>query len=155
VFALITAVPLFLMTVLPHGSWIGLVLVVTTVMFITTSGRMVPGMAMITASAAPRHRGSFLSVNTSVSHMAMGLASIAAGLILGDTEGGAPLANFWIVGLLGAAASIVTALLGGWLRPAMGGLDAVASVQGLSTALSTEEDEPTAEREAPPDAIPA
>jgi predicted MFS family arabinose efflux permease len=124
-----SAGPFLVLTILPAGTWLATVLLLTTLMFITTSGRMVPGMAMLTASATPRHRGSFLSVNTAVSHMAMSLAAGLAGLILGDTESGAPLQNFPLIGVLAASLCIVTAMMGAWIRPAPGGKDATASVE--------------------------
>jgi MFS transporter, DHA1 family, inner membrane transport protein len=131
--AFATAIPLLLLTNLPQGTWLLVVLAFTTIFFITSSGRMVPGMAMMTASATPRHRGSFLSVNTAVSHMAMSVASIMAGWILGDTESGAPLVHFSLIGVLAASAAIIAAFLGGWIRPAPGGRDATASVEGAPT----------------------
>jgi hypothetical protein len=78
-------------------------------------------MAMITASAAPRVRGSFMSVNASVQQMFMALAPIVAGLILGedpDRGSGAPLTGYPLVGLLAAAAMIASVLLAGRLRRA-------------------------------------
>ena len=134
VMAFATALPLLLLTNLPAGTWLVPILLLTTLFFITSSGRMVPGMAMITASATPRHRGSFLSVNTSVSHMAMGLASILAGWILGDTESGAPLRHFPFIGMLAASAALITVLLGGWIRPAPGGRDATTSVESFQAS---------------------
>jgi MFS family permease len=117
---------------------------------------MVPGMAMITASATPRHRGSFLSVNTSISHMAIGLASILAGWILGDTNSGAPLQHYSLIGVLAASAALSTVLMAGWIRPAPGGRDATAAVEGPAPDAVAEAD-PVASvnREAPPDAVPA
>jgi predicted MFS family arabinose efflux permease len=147
-----TAIPMLLLTNLPQGTWLVVVLLITTLMFVTTSGRMVPGMAMITASATPRHRGSFLSVNTAISHMALGLAPALAGLILGDTDSEAPLVHFPLIGLLAAAAAIATGILGGWIRPAPGGKDATTSVESASIAPSSE---PVAAPEQPaPDAVP-
>ncbi len=138
--------PLLLLTLVPAGTWLVPVLAVTTLMFITTSGRMVPGMAMLTASATPRHRGSFLSVNTAVSHMAMSLAAGLAGLILGDTESGAPLEHFPLIGVLAASIAIVTAMMGGWIRPATGGKDATTSVEvPVIAALPNEEPESATE----------
>jgi DHA1 family inner membrane transport protein len=153
--AFATAIPLLLLTNLPHGTWLLVVLVFTTIFFITSSGRMVPAMAMITASAMPRHRGSFLSVNTAVSHMAMSLASILAGWILGETESGAPLVHFPLIGVLAATAAIVSAFLGGWIRPAPGGRDATTSVEGVSTHAPEERNAEAAAISAPPDAVPA
>jgi predicted MFS family arabinose efflux permease len=149
-----TAIPMLLLTNLPQGTGLGAVLLVTTLLFVTTSGRMVPGMAMITASATPRHRGSFLSVNTAVSHMALGLAPVVAGWVLGDTDSDAPLVHFPLIGVLAALTAIAAGFLGGWIQPAPGGKDATTSVECASTVSSAELVR-APEREAPPDAIPA
>jgi predicted MFS family arabinose efflux permease len=112
--------PVFLITNLPPASLV-LTLAVTTLFMVATSIRWVPLMAMITASAAPRHRGSFMSVNASVQQMFMALAPLVAGLILGedpDRGSGAPLTGFPLVGLLAAAAMIASVLLAGRLRRA-------------------------------------
>jgi predicted MFS family arabinose efflux permease len=104
---------------------------------LTTSGRWVPAQAMITAAAAPRYRGSFMSVTASVQQMALGLASITAGFILGAPAGeqtlageGAlkPLVGFGWVGLLSAGFTVASVLLAGLVRPAEGGLGAVDAV---------------------------
>jgi predicted MFS family arabinose efflux permease len=153
--AFATAIPLLLLTNLPHGTGLVVVLAYTTLFFVTSSGRMVPAMAMITASATPRHRGSFLSVNTAVSHMAMGLASILAGWILSDAASGAPLIHFPLIGALGALAAIVSAILGGWIIPAPGGKDATVAVEGVPTHASVERNGEGTATAAPPDAVPA
>ena len=86
VLAALTAVPLVLVTNLPVGLSVPLVLAATTLMFVLTSGRMVPAMALITASAEPRLRGSFMSVNSAVQQMALGLAAVLGGVMMGETE---------------------------------------------------------------------
>jgi predicted MFS family arabinose efflux permease len=133
VLALATTVPLFLITVLPPGLSLALVLAVTTLMFVTTSGRMVPGMALITNSSAPRVRGSFMSLNTAVQQMGAGLASWVGGLLLQKGEGGR-LTGYPLVGLLACAAAAASVYLAGRLRPAPGGASApdTAAAQGAS-----------------------
>jgi predicted MFS family arabinose efflux permease len=112
---------------------------------LTTSGRWVPAQAMITAAAAPRYRGSFMSVTASVQQMALGLASVTAGLILGAPAGepavageGAlrPLTGFGWVGLLSAGFTVVSVLLAGLVRPAEGGLGAVDAVAVPETSAA-------------------
>jgi predicted MFS family arabinose efflux permease len=56
---------------------------VTTLFFVFVSGRMVPGMALVTAAAAPALRGTFMSLNGSVQSAAMGAASLVGGLLIG------------------------------------------------------------------------
>jgi predicted MFS family arabinose efflux permease len=123
VLALLTVAPFLAVTNLPRAS-LATALAVTTLMMIVSSGRMVPAMALITASAAPRHRGSFLSVNASVQQVAMGLASLAGGRLLHTAPDGS-LAGYPLVGLLAAAAAVLSVVLAGLLRPAEGGLAAV------------------------------
>jgi predicted MFS family arabinose efflux permease len=135
VLALATTVPLFLITVLPPGLSLTLVLAVTTLMFVATSGRMVPGMALITNSSAPRVRGSFMSLNSAVQQMGAGLASWVGGQLLDKGEGGR-LTGYPLVGLLACAAALASVYLAGRLRPAPGGAAApdTAAVLGASDA---------------------
>jgi DHA1 family inner membrane transport protein len=117
VLAVATSMSLVSITVLPAGTALVVVLAVTTVMFITTSGRMVPGMALITASAPPAIRGSFMSLNSAVQQMTMGLASWLGGLMLHKAEDGT-LAGYPLVGVLSACICMTTVYLAGRLRPA-------------------------------------
>ena len=74
-------------------------LMITTIFFVTSNGRYVPASAIITGTAKPKNRGSFLSFNSGVQQLAAGLASLIAGLIIGENEVG-QLTNFNIVGYL-------------------------------------------------------
>jgi predicted MFS family arabinose efflux permease len=66
--------------------WI--VLTLTTAFFVLVSGRMIPGMALITAAAIPSLRGTFMSLNSAVQAVAMGIASLVGGLLIGrDAQG--------------------------------------------------------------------
>jgi predicted MFS family arabinose efflux permease len=126
VLALFTLVPILLVTNLPPVALVT-ALAVSTLFMVTTSGRMVPAMALITASAAPANRGSFLSINASVQQAAAGLASLAGGLLLGQAEGGA-MTGFPVVGGLACAATLLSVWLAGRLRPAVGGQDALLAL---------------------------
>src|SRR5438067_2436020 len=64
------------------------VLVVTTFYWIFTSGRWVPAMALVTSSALPGYRGSFMSINASLQQMAIGLAAVVAGAVVGEARSG-------------------------------------------------------------------
>ncbi len=112
--------PLILITNIPPGASLWLTLGVTTLFMVATSIRWVPLMAMITASAVPHQRGSFMSVNSSVQQMVMALAPLLSGLILGeDPDGhGAPLTGFPWVGVLAATAMVASVVLAGRLRRA-------------------------------------
>ena len=112
-------VPVLLITNLPEGLSLPIALLVTTLFIVATSIRWVPLMAMITVSAAPHQRGSFLSVNSSVQQMMMAVAPLMASLILrtgADNKTDARLEGFPVVGLVAAAAMIASVILAGRLR---------------------------------------
>ena len=88
------------------------VLVVTTLFFMLGSGRMIPGMALITSAAQPRLRGTFMTMNASVQSAAMGVASFVGGQLIGrDAQG--LVQGYWMAALVGAAASLAAV----WLAP--------------------------------------
>jgi predicted MFS family arabinose efflux permease len=139
IMALSTVVPTLLLTNLPPVP-LGAVLALFTLLMVTSSGRMVPAQAMITAAAAPRSRGSFMSVTGSVQQLALAVASLIGGLLLGVSPGSAegpapvagheplaPLVGYGWLGLLSAGFTGLSVLLAGRLRPAEGGLGAVDS----------------------------
>jgi predicted MFS family arabinose efflux permease len=76
--ALLATLP---MVALTHLGQVGLpvLLVVTTAFFVFVSGRMVPGMALLTAAPQPALRGGFMSVNGAIQSGAMGLAAWLGG----------------------------------------------------------------------------
>jgi predicted MFS family arabinose efflux permease len=87
VVALLALVPLLGITYLPAVP-LAVLLVVTTMFFVFVSGRMVPGMALITQAAKPQLRGTFMSLNSSVQSAAMGVASLVGGALIGrDAQG--------------------------------------------------------------------
>ncbi|GHB34843.1 MFS transporter [Mongoliitalea lutea] len=82
------------------------VLLVSTFFFITSNGRMVPAAALITGTARPENRGSFLSFNSAVQQLAAGAASFLAGLILAEGVNG-ELVNFEKVGYIAIILSLL------------------------------------------------
>src|SRR5437899_8468670 len=74
-------------------------------------------MAMVTSSALPRYRGSFMSINASLQQMAIGLAAVIAGAVIGEAESG-ELTGYPIVGLIAAVSTGISMLLAGRLRVA-------------------------------------
>ncbi|SHM32523.1 Predicted arabinose efflux permease, MFS family [Cyclobacterium lianum] len=81
-------------------------LLVSTLFFVTSNGRMVPAAALITGTAKPENRGSFLSFNSAVQQLSAGLASFVGGLVLVEGSDGR-LYNFDMIGY----AAIVISLL--------------------------------------------
>src|SRR4029077_973305 len=120
--ALFAIVPTLLVTNLPPVS-LGLSLVVSTFYMMATSGRMVPATALVMACVRSKDRGSFLSINASVQHLAAGLGTQVAALIVGASAGGA-LVGFSVVGLAAAGSMLASIPLAARLRPAPGGLEA-------------------------------
>ena len=102
------AVAVLAATNLPPASLLMASVVMAAVM-LTSAGRMVPAMAMITSSVAPSRRGGFLGANSAVQHVAAGLGASIGGQILTKHDG--KLEHFPVVGLI----SVVGTLLSLWL----------------------------------------
>jgi predicted MFS family arabinose efflux permease len=113
-----TMIPLLGMTLLPHGTPVALVLLITTLVFILTTSRMVPAMAMITSTAEPAYRGGFMSLNAAVQLFATGVAPLLAGYLMPDAKPDEPLVGFPRVASVCVVIGLVAVYLGGVLRPA-------------------------------------
>jgi predicted MFS family arabinose efflux permease len=87
VLATASLVPIFLLTNLTPSP-VPVILAITTLFMVLVSGRFVPAMALITSSANPAKRGSFMSVNNAIQHLASGLASLSAGALMTTTPNG-------------------------------------------------------------------
>lgn len=104
--ALALAVPLVSLTLLgPVPLWVALG--VTTLMFIVMSGRMIPGMAIVTSAAQPGLRGTFMAFNAAVQSAAMGAATFVGGLIIQRDAAGL-VRHYWVAALIGVAASVAS-----------------------------------------------
>jgi predicted MFS family arabinose efflux permease len=96
---------------------IALTLAVTTVFFVTMSGRFTPAMAMISNSVEQRYRGGFMSVNSAIQQAASALANLTAGaLVTNDSSG--RLVGYPRVGLFAVTAFMLTVVLASHLRSA-------------------------------------
>ena len=125
-------------TNLPAVSLVGAMVAMSAFM-VFAAGRMVPAQAIILGVARPEQRGGFMSLNTSVQHLATGLAPTIAGAVLHRDAPGGPLLGFPVVGLVAAAAAGVSLLLAGYLRSAPVRADAA---QPNPTLLPCPEPEP-------------
>ena len=97
----------------PQALWA--VLVVTTLMFVSMSARMIPGMALLTSASQPQMRGTFMALNASVQSAAMGLAALLGGLIIGRDAHGLVVHYGWN-SLVGTAASLASVWMAFRLR---------------------------------------
>ena len=105
VVTLLSLFPLWAITNLPRMN-IYSVLVITSVMFILISGRIIPAMTMITSSVKPERRGGFMSINSAIQQLGSGVASYVAGIIVVKTASG-QYQDYDLVGYLAISASIV------------------------------------------------
>jgi predicted MFS family arabinose efflux permease len=97
-------VPMLVLTLLPAVPLV-VALCVTTLFFVFVSGRMIPGMAILTSVGNPALRGTFMTLNASVQSAAMGLAALVGGYVISrDSQG--LVQNYWLAACLGAIASI-------------------------------------------------
>lgn len=135
VIAPLSAALMFAITHLYAGG-ILLAIVVFGGLMVCNVGRMIPAMAMITASVAPRHRGAFLSANSSVQHIFGGVGAYVGGLFVTQAGEGAALEGFGTVGWIAAAVGMSSIGLAGRLRS--GEEDEVISVAELSLPLAAE-----------------
>jgi predicted MFS family arabinose efflux permease len=110
------ALSALLMTSLPRSP-LAVAVIVTMLMFSTSSARMVPAMALVTSGAEPQLRGSVMSFNSSIQQMAAGLASFVASVIIGRSAEG-ELTNYWAVGIVSAAGTLACIALARRIRSA-------------------------------------
>jgi predicted MFS family arabinose efflux permease len=104
--ALISFIPVLITTHLVPIPW-WLILINSTLFFIFVSGRMGPGMALISAVPTPEIRGTFTSLVYTVQMLSFSLASLSSGLIIGRAPNG-HLEHFNWVGYLAVACSALT-----------------------------------------------
>jgi predicted MFS family arabinose efflux permease len=114
--ALASFIPLLITTHLVPVAW-WLVLINSTVFFILVPGRMIPGMALVSAAAHPQVRGTFMSLVSAVQMFSSGLASLLAGLIISRTPSG-QIAHYNLVGYLAVACGLLAIWLAHRLKVA-------------------------------------
>ncbi len=137
VFAVATLTTILVVTNLPPVP-LGVAVVVFAVYMVVSSARMVPAHAMMLGCAVPRMRGGFVSLQTAVQHLAVGVAPMAAGALMGRGPDG-QLTGYPLVGLLGAGVTAVSLVLAGLIRPAV---EAPVVVAGQPHPAADAEPEP-------------
>ncbi len=109
VIGLISIVPLLITTNLPPVPvWVAICASVIFMVFV--SGRFVPAMALVISSAEPRLRGGFMSINSAIQQLGLGVASLLAGFIIGHAPDGT-LTRYWMVGLIAVGATLLAIAL--------------------------------------------
>jgi predicted MFS family arabinose efflux permease len=107
--------PMMALTHLQQAS-LPLLLVVTTAFFVLVSGRMVPGMALLTATPPAHLRGGFMSVNNAIMSATMGVASWIGGMLIGRAPNGL-VTGYERCGWLALVTSVLLVVWVGQLRP--------------------------------------
>jgi predicted MFS family arabinose efflux permease len=109
-------VPLLITThLVPVAAWI--VLLNSTLFFILLPGRFIPGMAMVSEVALPQHRGTFMSLVSSVQMMSSGLASLVAGMIITRDTSSGQILHYDLVGYLAVVCGLAMIALARFLQP--------------------------------------
>ncbi|MFO1308318.1 MAG: MFS transporter [Burkholderiales bacterium] len=130
--ALASIAPILAVTHMPRST-LAWFLPVSTLFFVLVPGRFGPAMALISGSADPRVRGSFMSFNAAVQQLGAGLAALAAGAIVGRAADGS-LAGFGWVGWAATAFTLASVLLAFRVRvvdagPGRGGAHGAAAAR--------------------------
>ena len=82
-------------------------------LFVGVTSRIISASALISGVPNPAHRGSFMSVNSSLQQAAGGVGAAVAGLIVLQTPSGA-LARYDVLGYVVMAAMLIVVVM---LRP--------------------------------------
>lgn len=115
IIAPISAVFMLAATNLPRVPlWVAVT--VTACLIVGNSGRMIVAMTMISSCVEPRRRGSFLSLNSSVQHLAAGLGASLGGWMIGKDAGGA-LTHYNRVGWVAVVATLISIAFAARLHP--------------------------------------
>jgi predicted MFS family arabinose efflux permease len=112
--ALLTILPVMGMTLSAPLGLYGITFI-STLFFVFMSGRMIPGMAIVTTACNPPQRGTFMALNSAVQSLGMSAAAFVGGLIISRDAQGLVL-GYWGNGLVGVLASLLTWYLVGKLR---------------------------------------
>ena len=97
---------------------LGVTLVLTTVFFVTMSGRFAPAMSMVANAVAPQFRGGFMSVNAAGQQACASAAHMVAGAMITQDAVSKRLIGYGDVGVLAAVMFVVSLFLAAWLRAA-------------------------------------
>lgn len=105
--ALAAIVPILLIT--HFGRWgIWAAMPMTALGMVLISGRIAPGMALVTSVVEPRLRGSFMSLNTALQQVASGVGSLVGGALIVQEVNGGKFRGYGTVGWIASAVMLVS-----------------------------------------------
>jgi MFS transporter, DHA1 family, inner membrane transport protein len=115
ILSLLAIIPIFMISNFQSHSLAAL-LGTTAMFFIFSGGRMIPSSAMVTSAVAPHQRGGFMSLNSAVQQLAMGLATLIGGLIIVNDEA-KKLYNYPVLGYIGIAFTLIAIIVAYGVKP--------------------------------------
>jgi predicted MFS family arabinose efflux permease len=86
------------------------VTVVTALMFVGVTSRMIPSQALMSAIPAPADRGSYMSISSAVQQVSGGVAAVLAGIIVSEAPDGR-LLHFNVLGYVVVLTTLITAYM--------------------------------------------
>lgn len=102
--AIVALIPILWITNMgPSPLW--LALIGTSLLFVAGGGRFIPAMALSSGTVSPQARGTYMSLQACMQQVGMGVASLAAGLVVMEGPGGRLEGYHWL-GYLSAAISV-------------------------------------------------
>lgn len=134
----LSAILLLVVTHLPPVGIVISVAVVSTLM-VSNVGRMIAAMAMITGSVERSRRGSFMSANAAVQHVAAGIGASLGGLIITELPTPAghkyhPLEHYGTVGWIAAVVTLSSIWFAGRIRAAADTDEPITEAASLAAA---------------------
>lgn len=117
--AIITLLPYWVITHLDNSPvwWI---LAICAFFFVSSGGRMIPATALVSGTAKPQNRGSFMSIVSCVQQLSSAASSYIAGLIVTTSSTG-HLDNYAVVGYIAIAFTFVAIFLSRRIEATEGG----------------------------------
>jgi predicted MFS family arabinose efflux permease len=112
---LCSIVPIFLLTHLQPLYALPIYLVVSSIFFVFVSGTRIPMNALMTTIPEPSHRASFMSMNTTMQHLGMSMASLLSGYLLTQTATG-ELVHYDLVGSIAVCFAVISIVATYFLR---------------------------------------
>lgn len=110
-----TIAAILLTTHLPVGLALATVLAVTSLFFVTSGGRTIPALTLVTSVVHPERRGGFMSLRAAFNQLGMGAASFLSGLVIVEGAHG-ELLHYGTVGWIATGMSLLALAMAWRLR---------------------------------------
>jgi MFS transporter, DHA1 family, inner membrane transport protein len=115
ILSLLSIIPIFFISNFNSSSLTALI-AVTCMFFIFSGGRMIPSSAMVTAAVPPHLRGGFMSLNSALQQLAIGLLSVVSAFVITNDPETHALGNYHFVGYIGIFFTIVAIIIGSGVK---------------------------------------